>query len=71
MLEFTPVHLAYARPFMQKAELVEEVKNVDVSADRGDDVVELNLRVDISHLLFINLFINLIMLIMVISIIRK
>ena len=71
MLEFTPVHLAYARPFMQRAELVEEVKNVDVSADRGDDVVELNLRVDLSHLLFINLFINLIMLIMVISIIRK
>ena len=71
MLEYTPVHLAYARPFTQKAELVEETKNVDVSADRGDDVVELNLKVDLSHLLLLNLFINVIMLIVLISKIRK
>lgn len=71
MLEYTPVHLAYARPFMQRAELVDEKKQVDVSADRSDDVVELNLRVDLSHLLLINLFLNVIMLFLMMTIVRK
>lgn len=71
MLEYTPVHLAYSRPFMQTAELAKDIQKVDVSADRGDEVVELNLRVDISHLLLVNLFLNIIMLILVISITRK
>ena len=64
MLDYTPVHLAYARPFLQKAELVEEKK--DVSADRTDEFVEFNFRIDLSHLMMINLILNVIMLILLI-----
>ena len=68
MLKYTPVHLAYARPFSQKVDLE---KKADVQADRADDVVELNLRVDLSHLLIINLILNLVLLILMINILRK
>lgn len=60
MLEYTPVHIAYNRPFYQNAEIV---KGADVSADTSDDVLEVKFRVDLSHLLFLNLFLNSIMLI--------
>lgn len=62
MLDATPVHLAYSRPFVQKAEIAEE--KVDVSADRTDEVVEFNFRIDLSHLMMINLIINFILLIL-------
>jgi hypothetical protein len=62
MLEYTPVHLAYSRPFVEKAEVV---KDKDVSADRADEVVEFNFRIDLSHLMIINLFFNIVLLIIV------
>lgn len=61
MLEYTPVHLAYSRPFLQKAEVVQE--KVDVSADRADEVVEFNFRIDLSHLMIINLLLNILLLV--------
>ena len=61
MLEYTPVYLAYSKPFLEKAEIVQE--KVDVSADRADEVVEFNFRIDLSHLMILNLFFNVLMLI--------
>jgi hypothetical protein len=65
MLDYTPVHLAYSRPFLQKAEI--EKEKVDVSADRADEVVEFNFRIDLSHLMIINLIFNIVLLIIVIK----
>ena len=63
MLEYTPVHLAYPRPFIEKAEVVQKE---DVSADvRADEVVEFNFRIDLSHLMIINLVFNILLLIVV------
>jgi hypothetical protein len=63
MLDSTPLHLAYSRP-TPRAEMVNT--RVDVSADKTDDVVEINFRVDLSHLLILNLILNLVLLIVVI-----
>ena len=68
MLEYTPVHIAYSGPFFQHAELSEQA---DVSADKADDFVELNLKVDLSHLLLVNLILNFVLLILVITLMRK
>lgn len=65
MLDSTPVHIAYARPFVQRAEIVQD-RSADVSADRTEDVVEVNFRVDLSHLLLINLLLNIIMMFLLI-----
>tara|TARA_B100000963_G_C22549012_1_gene635864 strand:+ start:745 stop:942 length:198 start_codon:yes stop_codon:yes gene_type:complete len=62
MLEYTPVHLAYPSPFIEKAEVVQKE---DVSADRADDVVEFNFRIDLSHLMILNLVFNIIVLFVV------
>jgi len=69
MLEYTPVHIAYARPFMQKAELSET--KADVSADRAEEVVEFNFRMDLSHLMMVNMLMNIVLILLVLSLLRK
>lgn len=68
MLEYTPVEIAYARPFTQHAEIQE---NYDVSADRADEVVQVNFKVDMSHVIMMNLFLNLAMVLMMLSMVRR
>ena len=78
MLDSTPVHLAYSRPFMQVAEM--ETKHVDVSADsRGShnvhsgiaDDMQVSFKMDISHLLLLNLFLNTMSMVVLISMVRR
>ncbi len=70
MLEYTPVHIAYGRPFQQKAEVTKNELN-DVSADRAEDVLEVNFRMDLSHLILINLFLNVVMTFLLLRLARK
>tara|TARA_B100000900_G_C20466096_1_gene669368 strand:+ start:118 stop:333 length:216 start_codon:yes stop_codon:yes gene_type:complete len=69
MLEYTPVHLAYGRPFHQIADL-EPDSRVDVSADTmilpKEEGMEFNLRLDLSQMLMANLIVNFILMLMLI-----
>ena len=72
MLDYTPLHLAYAKPFIQKAEILRD--KVDVSADRNDrneEVVEFKFRIDMSYLLIINLILNVFVMFLMVLLLRK
>ena len=78
MLDSTPVHLAYSRPFVQVAEI--QAKNVDVSADSRDshhvhsgitEDMQVSFKMDISHLLLLNLFLNTMSMVVLISMVRR
>jgi len=68
MLDYTPVHIAYPRNI--KITPIEE-KNIDVRADVKEEPMELNLRLDLSHLMMINLVLNFVIIITMLLLVRK
>ena len=76
MLDATPIHLAFNRPFIQKSELIYD-KKTDVSADTREtqnfvsDDMKLSFKMDLSHLLLLNLFLNTISMLFLISMVRR
>lgn len=69
MLDSTPVHIAYANMFLQKSHVLKE--NVDVSADRVDDGIQINFRMDIFHIFIIQCVLNFVIIFLLILSLRK
>ena len=71
MLEYSPVHIVYGKPFVAPCEVQRE--NVDVSADtkKVDENVHLNLRIDLSHLMMMNIFLNSVLIFIMVTSAKK
>lgn len=75
MLEYTPVHIAYGRPFHQIADLETDSRAKDVSADTmvlpKEETMEFNVRLDLSQMMMANLILNFMLVLMMLGLIRK
>lgn len=69
MLEFSPVHVVYNKPYVPLLDM--QTQQVDVSADKIEDAVEVNFRIDLSHMMMMNLFLNFILLILLALLLLK
>lgn len=61
MLDSTPIHLAYSKPFYQHVRLEEGDVSADVIMQKpteNREVMEINYKFEMSHLILVNILLN-------------